>query len=120
VIVSTGAAPGYFAIVLGRLFGARTIWIDSMANIENLSDVRRARRPVRGPVAHAMAALAKSEGPITQEVSCDFATVGSQEPFDRLIRAVDEWAVLHGRSDVFAQIGDSTYCPEHIKIHKVS
>jgi UDP-N-acetylglucosamine:LPS N-acetylglucosamine transferase len=37
VIVSTGAAPGYFAIVLGRLFGARTIWIDSMANIEKLS-----------------------------------------------------------------------------------
>ena len=47
-----------------------------------------------------------------------FATVGSQEPFDRLIRAVDEWAVLHGRSDVFAQIGDSTYCPEHIKFTK--
>jgi UDP-N-acetylglucosamine:LPS N-acetylglucosamine transferase len=37
VIVSTGAAPGYFAIVLGRLYGAKTIWIDSMANIENLS-----------------------------------------------------------------------------------
>jgi UDP-N-acetylglucosamine:LPS N-acetylglucosamine transferase len=37
VVISTGAAPGYFAIVLGRLFGARTIWIDSMANIENLS-----------------------------------------------------------------------------------
>jgi hypothetical protein len=37
VVVSTGAAPGYFAIVLGRLFGARTIWIDSMANIDDLS-----------------------------------------------------------------------------------
>jgi UDP-N-acetylglucosamine transferase subunit ALG13 len=47
-----------------------------------------------------------------------FATVGSQEPFDRLIRAVDEWAALHARSDVFAQIGESTYCPEHIKFTK--
>jgi UDP-N-acetylglucosamine:LPS N-acetylglucosamine transferase len=37
VVISTGAAPGYFAILLGRLFGARTIWIDSMANIEDLS-----------------------------------------------------------------------------------
>jgi hypothetical protein len=37
VILSTGAAPGYFAILFGRLFGARTIWIDSMANVENLS-----------------------------------------------------------------------------------
>lgn len=37
VIVSTGAAPGYLAIRLGRLFGARTIWIDSVANVEELS-----------------------------------------------------------------------------------
>jgi UDP-N-acetylglucosamine:LPS N-acetylglucosamine transferase len=37
VVISTGAAPGYFAILLGRFFGARTIWIDSMANIEDLS-----------------------------------------------------------------------------------
>jgi UDP-N-acetylglucosamine:LPS N-acetylglucosamine transferase len=37
VVVTTGAAPGYFAVVLGRLFGARTCWIDSMANVRTLS-----------------------------------------------------------------------------------
>ena len=37
VVVSTGAAPGYFASLFGRLFGARTIWIDSITNIERLS-----------------------------------------------------------------------------------
>ncbi len=37
VIITTGAAPGYFALRFGRLFGARTIWIDSMANAERLS-----------------------------------------------------------------------------------
>jgi hypothetical protein len=37
VIISTGAAPGYFAIRIGRLLGARTIWIDSIANVERLS-----------------------------------------------------------------------------------
>jgi len=37
VVVSTGAAPGYFALRLGRLFGAKTIWIDSITNIERLS-----------------------------------------------------------------------------------
>lgn len=37
VVVSTGAAPGYFAMLFGRLFGARTIWIDSITNIERLS-----------------------------------------------------------------------------------
>lgn len=36
-VVSTGAAPGYFAIRLGRLLGARTIWIDSIANVEEMS-----------------------------------------------------------------------------------
>ncbi|MEM7234346.1 MAG: UDP-N-acetylglucosamine--LPS N-acetylglucosamine transferase [Planctomycetota bacterium] len=37
VVVSTGAAPGYFALTLGKLFRARTIWLDSMANVEELS-----------------------------------------------------------------------------------
>ncbi|HZW11195.1 MAG TPA: hypothetical protein VFF69_14935 [Phycisphaerales bacterium] len=37
VVVSTGAAPGYFAIRFGKLLGARTIWVDSIANAEELS-----------------------------------------------------------------------------------
>lgn len=37
LVVSTGAAPGYVALRLGRLMGARTIWIDSIANVERLS-----------------------------------------------------------------------------------
>jgi len=37
VIVSTGAAPGYLAIRIGRLLGCRTIWVDSMANVDVLS-----------------------------------------------------------------------------------
>jgi UDP-N-acetylglucosamine:LPS N-acetylglucosamine transferase len=37
VVVSTGAAPGYFAIRLGRGLGGRTVWIDSIANVEQLS-----------------------------------------------------------------------------------
>jgi UDP-N-acetylglucosamine:LPS N-acetylglucosamine transferase len=36
-IVTTGAAPGYLALRIGRLFGARTLWIDSIANAEQLS-----------------------------------------------------------------------------------
>ncbi|MBC01889.1 MAG: UDP-N-acetylglucosamine--LPS N-acetylglucosamine transferase [Phycisphaerae bacterium] len=37
VIISTGAAPGYFAIRFGGWFGARTCWVDSIANAEELS-----------------------------------------------------------------------------------
>jgi UDP-N-acetylglucosamine transferase subunit ALG13 len=44
-----------------------------------------------------------------------FVTVGSQEAFDRMIRAVDEWAAKRGRSDVFAQIAAGAYKPEHIE-----
>jgi UDP-N-acetylglucosamine transferase subunit ALG13 len=42
-------------------------------------------------------------------------TVGSQEPFDRLIIAVDEWAASSGRSDVFTQIAAGTYRPKHVR-----
>lgn len=37
VVVTTGAAPGYLAVLLARLFGSRTIWIDSIANVDRLS-----------------------------------------------------------------------------------
>jgi UDP-N-acetylglucosamine:LPS N-acetylglucosamine transferase len=37
VVISTGAAPGYFALMFGRLFGAKTIWLDSITNVERMS-----------------------------------------------------------------------------------
>ena len=37
IVMSTGAAPGYVALRLGHLMGARTIWLDSVANIDRLS-----------------------------------------------------------------------------------
>ena len=36
-VVSTGAACGYFACRFGRWFGARTLFIDSIANAEQMS-----------------------------------------------------------------------------------
>jgi UDP-N-acetylglucosamine:LPS N-acetylglucosamine transferase len=37
VVISTGAAPGFFAIRIGKMMGCRTIWLDSIANVERLS-----------------------------------------------------------------------------------
>ncbi len=37
VVISSGAAPGLIAIMLGKMIGAKTIWIDSIANAEELS-----------------------------------------------------------------------------------
>jgi UDP-N-acetylglucosamine:LPS N-acetylglucosamine transferase len=45
IVITTGAAPGYAALVFGKLVRARTIWIDSIANSEELSSSgRRAGR----------------------------------------------------------------------------
>ncbi len=41
--------------------------------------------------------------------------VGTQFPFDRLVRTVDDWATANGRTDVVAQIGPSTYVPKTLK-----
>lgn len=37
VVITTGAAPGVVALRMGRWLGARTIWIDSVANVEAMS-----------------------------------------------------------------------------------
>ena len=37
VLISTGAAPGYFAIRFGKFLRVKTIWLDSVANVEELS-----------------------------------------------------------------------------------
>jgi len=37
VVITTGAAPGVLALWLAKAAGARTIWIDSVANVEDLS-----------------------------------------------------------------------------------
>lgn len=42
-----------------------------------------------------------------------FASVGSMLPFDRFVRAVDEWAAEHLETPVFLQIGRGAYEPKH-------
>jgi exopolysaccharide biosynthesis glucuronosyltransferase PssE len=44
-----------------------------------------------------------------------FVTVGTEFPFDRLIRAMDAWAAAHPGEDVLAQIGTGRYEPAHLR-----
>ena len=37
VVITTGAAPGFFAIRVANLVGSHTIWLDSIANADELS-----------------------------------------------------------------------------------
>lgn len=47
-----------------------------------------------------------------------FVTVGTELPFDRLARAVDEWSGTRSRSDVYGQLADlgaKGYRPSHFE-----
>ena len=59
VVVSTGALPGYLAIFLGKRFGLRTIWIDSVANGEEIS--------MAGQIARRHADLWLTQSPYVAE-----------------------------------------------------
>jgi UDP-N-acetylglucosamine transferase subunit ALG13 len=43
-----------------------------------------------------------------------FASVGSILPFDRFVRAIDEWAGENPDRDVFIQIGEGEYEPRNV------
>jgi UDP-N-acetylglucosamine:LPS N-acetylglucosamine transferase len=45
VVISTGAAPGCIAVFLGKLRGARVVWLDSITNVQHLSLSGRMVRP---------------------------------------------------------------------------
>ena len=47
-----------------------------------------------------------------------FVTVGSQLPFDRLIEAVDAWA-LGSKHELFAQIGRSKFSPANMDFNQL-
>lgn len=63
VVVTTGAAPGYFALRFGRWFGARTIWLDSIANVETMSMAGRLARPHADLWLTQWTHLARPDGP---------------------------------------------------------
>lgn len=45
VVISTGAAPGFLLCLVAKIFGAKIVWVDSIANIERLSLSGRIIRP---------------------------------------------------------------------------
>jgi UDP-N-acetylglucosamine:LPS N-acetylglucosamine transferase len=63
VVVSTGAAPGFFSLVFGRMLGARTIWVDSIANVQHMSVSGLKVRPFADLWLTQWEHLAKKNGP---------------------------------------------------------
>lgn len=63
VVVSTGAAPGLLCLFWGHVTGARTIWIDSVANAECLSLSGRLASRFATVALTQWEALAAASGP---------------------------------------------------------
>lgn len=63
VVISTGAAPGYFALRIAGLLGKRTVWIDSIANVEEVSLSGRKIGPHASLWLTQWEHLASPEGP---------------------------------------------------------
>jgi UDP-N-acetylglucosamine:LPS N-acetylglucosamine transferase len=62
-VISTGAAPGYFALRFGKLVGARTVWVDSVANAEEVSLSGRKVQPYADLWLTQWPHLERPEGP---------------------------------------------------------
>ena len=62
VVISTGALPGWVALVVGKAFGARTIWVDSIANAERMSMSGRMARRVADLWLSQWPHVAEAEG----------------------------------------------------------
>jgi UDP-N-acetylglucosamine transferase subunit ALG13 len=156
IILSTGAAPGFLAIRIGKLLAMKTIWIDSIANAEELSmSGKKAGKHASlwltqwehlakpsGPYYYGNVLGGKNEvgeqktdrGSRSSDVDTEtsdrgsrtsgnedpgsfriFLTVGSDVPFDRMVKIVDQWAGKNPKTKVFAQIGRTTWQPNTIQ-----
>ena len=62
VVISTGAAGGYLAIRFARLLGARTLFIDSIANARSLSVSARLAQKTADLVLSQWPAVARATG----------------------------------------------------------
>jgi UDP-N-acetylglucosamine:LPS N-acetylglucosamine transferase len=45
VIISGGSGCGSFLCIIGKMFGAKTLWLDSIANVDRMSLSGRVTRP---------------------------------------------------------------------------
>lgn len=61
-VVTTGSAPMLAFILLGRLIGARTLWIDSIANSERLSTSGRMAKRLAHTCVSQWPEVAAKEG----------------------------------------------------------
>lgn len=110
VVISTGAGAVFFAVAWARLFGARTVVVESFARFDRPSIFSRVAAPLAHDVIVQSKALAAYypkakvfdplrllDGDPPPKKPLLFATVGATLPFDRLVDTVAE---LKARGDI--------------------
>lgn len=63
IIITTGSAFGLMALIIGKLFSTKNVWIDSIANVEKLSTSGRIARYFADLYLTQWEELSKPEGP---------------------------------------------------------
>lgn len=134
-IVTTGSAPGLLTLLVGKFFGRKGIFIESIANAEEHSATGimagKLVRNVYTQWPHLVDKHYKYAGSIFGEStytdsdegyikSSDagrfiFCTVGTQMPFDRFVKAIDEVAPQL-QDKVVVQAFRDKYEPKNIEL----
>ncbi|WP_333877293.1 UDP-N-acetylglucosamine--LPS N-acetylglucosamine transferase [Methylobacter sp.] len=66
IVITTGALPGMCALLLGKMLGTGTVWIDSIANVEEISLSGRMAKKFADLWLTQWPHLADSDGPTYQ------------------------------------------------------
>lgn len=132
VVISTGAGAVFPAVLWGRVFGARTIVIESFARFEKPSLFGR----LAAPLAHDLIVQSEKLGPFYprakvfdpfRRIEGDapakepllFATVGATLPFDRLVNTVTSLKTAgHVPEEVIVQTGVGGVRPDGLESHE--
>jgi UDP-N-acetylglucosamine:LPS N-acetylglucosamine transferase len=64
IIITTGSAPGLMTLAVGKLFRTKNVWIDSIANVNELSTSGKKARHCADLYLTQWEGLAKPEGPL--------------------------------------------------------
>lgn len=135
-VITTGAAPGLVSLLVAKLCGIKTIWIDSEANVEHPSasgriaskfathvytqwpDLANEKFHYAGNIfgdkkdtEDNLQNLSTEKSSTTRKVFC---TVGTQAPFDRFLKIIDELAP-DIKGDITVQSFRDQYEPTHVK-----
>lgn len=125
-ILSTGAAPGFFALLIGKFLGKKTIWLDSIANAEELSMSGRKAGKYATHWLTQWEHLAKPEGPHycgnvledDSEYRAQKSKIAPHNPTEEQFTPISnsQSSIHNRRSRIFVTVGTDQHFDRMVKI----